>query len=177
MKRNAAAVFAFAFLLALFTDTLRAQENAAPSGVAVKTDVTIGEGYVTRIESIEARITVLEVLRGEKAWDLVKASSSSNNPAPTGMEYVASRIRFEYGVKGTPEDLGYAIRGEQFAAVSERGKQYDRPSVLQPKPELSGRLYPGESLEGWLVFFVSVDDQRPLLTFGNNYSRIWFKLY
>jgi hypothetical protein len=77
----------------------------------------------------------------------------------------------------TSEDQSYAVRGEQFAAVSEKGKQYERPAALQPEPELSDRLYPGETLEGWLIFFVSIDDGEPLLSFGNNYNRIWFKLY
>jgi hypothetical protein len=46
-----------------------------------------------------------------------------------------------------------------------------------PKPELSGMLYPGDSLEGWIVFLVAIDDKTPLMTFGNNYNRAWFKLY
>jgi hypothetical protein len=181
MKRNSLAAFAFSLLLILCADISRGQDNVAEEATAVgvsrKTDITIGEGYATGTESIEARITVLEVLRGEKAWDLVKASDSSNRSAPAGMDYVAARIRFEYEARGIQEDQNYAVRSEQFAAVSEKGRQYDRPSIVQPKPELSGRLYPGDSLEGWLVLLVSVDDKKPLMTFGHNYSRTWFKLY
>jgi hypothetical protein len=185
IRRKRATIFALAFLLALFLGApqariLQAQNNsadeAAAIGVARKADITIGEGYVTRVESIEARITVLEVRRGEKAWDLVKTSGLSDKPA-AGMEYVAARIRFEYGAQGASEDPSYAVRGEQFASVSGMGGQYDRPSVLPPKPELSGWLYPGDSLEGWLVFFVSVGDEKPLMSFGNNYNKIWFRLY
>ena len=113
-----------------------------------KAKITIGEGYVTGTETVEAAITILEVVRGEKAWALVKAADSSNKPAETGMEYVAVRIRFDYGQKGGSEDLSYGIRSEQFASISEGGKQYESPGVAAPIPELKGRLYPGESLFG-----------------------------
>jgi hypothetical protein len=142
-----------------------------------KTEIAIGEGYVTSTESFEARLTVLEVARGEKAWDLVKTASPSNRPPEPGMEYICVRIRFEFGAKGDTGDLSYGVRDEQFASLSDGGRQYERPSVVRPKPELSGRLYPGDSLEGWIVLLVSAEDKRPLMTFGNNYYRIWFKLY
>ena len=166
-------------LLVLGAGLLQAQtpaaNEAAAIGATVKSKITIGEGYVTGTESVEARMTVLDVLRGEKAWELVKANPS-NKPPEAGMEFVAVRIRIEYGDKGSG-DPSYGIRAEQFAAVSEKGRQYDRPAVSQPNPELSGRLYPGDSLEGWIALLVSVDDAKPLMSFGNNYYRIWFKLY
>jgi hypothetical protein len=151
--------------------------DAVPIGVACTAGIVIGEGYVTRTESLEARITMLEVVRGQKAWEMVKGASPSNKPPEAGLEYVAARIRFEFGAKGAAGNQTYGVRDEQFASVSESGKQYERPSVVQPKPELSGRLYPGDSLEGWLAFFVSIDDKKPLMSFGNNYRRVWFRLY
>jgi len=137
----------------------------------------LGEGYVTGTESIESSITVLQIERGDKAWELLKATDPSNRPPAGGMEYVAARIRFLFGVRGVSEDLSYGIRDEQFASFSDSGKQYERPSVKPPKPELSGRLYPGDSLEGWLVFLVSAGDRKPLMSFGNNYYRVWLRLY
>ena len=146
-------------------------------GAACKTEITIGEGYVTSTESVEAGITVLEIVRGEKAWDLVKAASPSNQPPAGGMEYISARIRFEFGAKGASGDQSFGIRDEQFASVSENGRQYERPSIVQPKPELRGRLYLGDSLVGYLVFLVSVEDKKPIMSFGNNYNRVWFRLY
>ncbi len=167
--------------LFLTVDLVRAQapdpQDATVIGVARKAEITIGEGYATSTESFEARLTVLEVVRGEKAWDLVRTASPSNRLPESGMQYICARIRLEFGAKGETGELSYGIREEQFASVSEGGKQYERPSVVLPKPELVGRLYPGESLEGWVVLLVSVEDKKPLMTFGNNYSRVWFKLY
>jgi len=137
----------------------------------------VGEGYVTSTEKGVAKITILEVLRGEEAWGLVKSASSTNKPSNPGMEYIAARIRFAFESIEDSGDLTYGIRFEQFALASESGEPYDRPSLVQPKPELNGRLYPGDLLEGWLVFLVSSDDRKPMMSFGNNYNKVWFRLY
>jgi hypothetical protein len=151
--------------------------EACGQGVACKANITIGEGYATDSEIIESAITLLEIVRGEKAWDMVKAASPSNRSPDSGMEYIAARIKFVFGVKRAAGDLSYGIRDEQFALVSENGRQYQSPSIVAPKPELSGRLYSGDSREGWIVLLVSMDDKKPLMSFGNNYNRVWFKLY
>lgn len=151
-------------------------DQAVPVGTICEASLRLGEGYVTDIESVEARIAVLEVVRGAKAWDMVKAADPSNKPPDSGMEYVAVRVRFEYAAK-QGRDQSYGLRDEQFASVSETGKPYGRPSVAPPKPALSGRLYPGDTLEGWIVLLVSADDLKPLMTFGHNYDRLWFRLY
>jgi hypothetical protein len=173
--------FAGIFLLLFFAISAHSQAPVAPEacnpGVVCKAKITIGEGYVTGTETVEAVITVLEIVRGAKAWDLVKAASPSNQYPDAGMEYVAARIKFVFGSKGGSGDLSYGIRDEQFTLVSESGRQYERPSMVLPKPELSGRLYPGDSLEGWIILLVSIDDKKPLMSFGNNYNRVWFKLY
>jgi hypothetical protein len=152
--------------------------DATPVGITRTTKVVVGEGYVTATESFEARITVLEIARGRKAWDLVTAASTSNKPPASGLEYIVARIRFEFGEKGVPGDQRtYGVRDEQFALASETGRLYENPSVLPPKPALSGRVYPGDALEGWIAFLVAIDDNKPLMSFGNNYSRVWFQLY
>ena len=180
MKDKTAAAFVVAFLTALFTGSLAAQtspEASTPLGVTAQTSINIGEGYATGVESVRAAITVLEIVRGEKAWEMIRGASASNRPPDSGMQYLCARIRFEFGEKGSSSERSYGIREEQFASVSENGKQYERPNILLPKPQLNGRLYPGESLEGWIALLVNSEDRKPLMTFGNNYSRVWFKLF
>src|SRR5512136_2859967 len=101
--------------------------EACGQGVACKANITIGEGYVTSTEIVESAVTVLEIVRGEKAWDMVKAAGPSNRSPDSGMEYIAARIKFVFGIKGATGDLSYGIRDEQFALVSENGRQYQRP--------------------------------------------------
>ena len=168
------------FCLFVFTGALKAQNvgaDATPLGVTREIAMRVGEGYVTDTQIMDARITVLEVIRGAKAWDLVKTSSPSNKPAGTGMEYLVARIKFEFGAKGATGNQTYSIHEEQFVSVSSDGKQYETPSVVYPKPTLSGRLYEGESLEGLIVMLVGAAETTPLMIFGNNYNRTWFRLY
>jgi hypothetical protein len=149
-----------------------------PIGVARATKIVIGEGYVTDTDSVEVRITLLEVVRGKQAWELVKAANPLNKPPAPGFEYIVARIKFEFGEKGAiGNQKTYAVRDEQFASVSEGGRQYESPSIVQPKPALNGRLYVGESIEGWVTFLVAVDDKKPLMSFGHNYYRVWFRLF
>jgi hypothetical protein len=168
-------MFLFLFAMPVFPQS-RPEPEACDRGVACKARITIGEGYVTGTETVEAAITVLEVERGEKALRMVKAASPFNKDPNAGMEYIAARIKFVFGTIGSQGDLSYGVRDELFALVSGSGRQYEHPSTVLPKPELSGRLYPGDSLEGWIVLLVSVDDKHPLMSFGNNYYRVWFKL-
>ena len=59
------------------------------------------------------------------------------------------------------------------------GRQYERPSIVLPKPELSGTTLSGRFTGGLDSFFLVHPryDKKPLMSFGNNYNRVWFKLY
>jgi hypothetical protein len=57
-------------------------------------------------------------------------------------------------------------------------------SVSVPKPSLSGRVKPGQSVEGWVAFAVDQKDSKPLMVFdpdsGGATGRgrtLFFKLY
>ena len=157
--------------------------NPAPVRMPIMTAIECGEGY-TSFELYDMRINLLEIVRGEKAWDLIKQTSASNKPPKVGCEYILARIRFEFSSRGSPQECIHQLRPEEFTALSADGKEYETPSVVPPKPELSGRLRSGHSLEGWVVFLVAKDDSKPLMAFdpasGGAMSRgkvIWFQLY
>jgi len=135
-------------------------------------------------ERYDIKIAVQEVVRGEEAWDLIKAASSSNKPAEAGFEYVLARIHFEYYARTKPGTCGHELKGDQFASYSSDGKKYSSASsVVPPAPELSGRVFSGESLDGWVVFQVPGDDSTPIMAFNPSVSKaiaaqnIWFQLY
>ncbi len=138
------------------------------------TSVQLGDGYGNFDQPFDVRITVLEVLRGERAWPLLKESSQ---PPKDGFEYLLARIRFEYLAKAG----NYTVSADSFSAVSPDGKEYETLSVRLPEPALSGRLYAGDSLEGWVAFLVASKDRKPVMTFGQSgiqgAGRVWFQLY
>jgi hypothetical protein len=159
--------------------------SPAPMGVSAVAQIEYNTGYVFEVlASYEARITVLEMLRGEKAWDRVKAADRSNRPPQVGFEYVLARIRFELSVVEDIDKRGYKVRPWRFIAVSSDGNYYDTPVVVVPKPALEADLKSGDCCEGWVVFLVAEDDNKPLMNFGRSplcnddeYLGIWFQLY
>jgi hypothetical protein len=157
--------------------------NPAPAGKPFLTMIECGEGYTSQ-ELYDMKITLVEVLRGKRAWDFLKGANPSNNPPKAGFEYTLARIKFEFSARGSRRECSYELRPEQFAALSADGREYETPSIVSPKPGLSGSLRSGECLEGWTAFSVQQGDSKPLMTFdpasGGGMSRgkiIWFQLY
>jgi len=159
-------------------------QSAQPVGVPLVTTISFGDDYSTPVELYDARITVLEVIRGENAWVFLKKASSSNQPSGTDQEYVAARIRFEFAARGAPWDKSYTIQEDQFTAESSDGKEYRTPSVRLPKPGLSITLHSGDSAEGWLAFAIPRNEKKPRMVFKEDVQTLLrrgagvrFKLY
>lgn len=157
--------------------------SPASVGVPVASIIECGEGYTSH-ELYDAKITLLEVVRGEKAWDLLKKAATTNEPPKAAFEYILARIMFQYSARGLPGNCGHELKANEFTALSVSGKKYETPSVVVPKPELSGRLHSGDSLEGWVAFLVAKDDSKPLVAFTadpagavQHGGNIWFQLY
>jgi hypothetical protein len=159
--------------------------EAHPVGVPVTTIIEFGDQYLGGDELYDAKITVLQVVRGEKAWNLVKEASASNQPPKPGDEYLLARVRFEFAARTSPSHYNYSIDGSQFVATATDGQEYDSPSLSeQPKPSLSGTIKPGEFLEGWVALRVRRRDDRPLMVFREDVGSVihrgggtWFQLY
>jgi hypothetical protein len=148
--------------------------KATPLGVTASAIVELEDMYHSP-ETYDVRITVLEVLRGEKSADLIKSASASNAPAQNGFEYVLARIRFEYSARGAPGDKTWVLSGEQFNAFSNDGKPYENPAIVLPEPVLGGVLRSGDSQQGWVAFEVKRQDKKPLMIFSP--GNVWFQLY
>ncbi len=157
--------------------------EAATTGMTVPGIVECGEGYNSH-ELYDVKITVLEIVRGDKAWGLVKGASTTNQPPKAGFDYVLARIKFQYFARGTPGDCNHELKANQFLALSAKGQKYDSPSVTPPKPELNDTLHSGDSLEGWVAFMVPQEEKKPIMTYGVDESGavqhggdMWFQLY
>jgi hypothetical protein len=158
---------------------------AQPVGVALQTIIIFGDQYNGGDELYDVRITVAEIVRGEKAWQLVKEASASNKPPGTGFDYVLARVRFEFSARTKPEHYSYTLDQAQFVAMSDNSKVYD-PAVLaeELKPGLHATLRSGDSAEGWVAFLVPRGDHTPLMLFHEDVGNLshegngsLFKLY
>lgn len=158
-------------------------QNTSTSIGTRQNPASIGTNLSVKFEYLgdyyEANVTLLEVIRGVEAWKRIQKANSFNDPPREGFEYILAKIRFEC-IKGPEPDVIYEVSPNSFDVISSKGKEYENPSLVEPEPQLSARLYPGASHEGWAAFEVAVNDSQPVLTFGRDYQGrggIWFKLY
>jgi Domain of unknown function (DUF4352) len=154
-------------------------------GVPVTTIIEFGDQYLGGDELYDVKITVLQIERGEKSWELVKEASASNPPAKPGYEYLLARVRFEFAARTKPSHYEYTINPSQFVATANDRQEYESPSLAeQPEPGMSGTLKPGDSIDGWVAFLLPRKDGRPLMIFREDVGSVihrgggtWFQLY
>jgi len=178
-------VAAMMSLVARFTAATSLADSAQPVGGTLSTIIIFGDQYDGGDELYDAKITVVQVVRGEKAWEMLRAISTSNPPAKAGLEYVLARVRFEFSARTSPSHYNYTIDETQFTAMRADGTAYAPASIAeQPMPDLQGTLKPGTSLEGWITFAVPKIDRRPLMLFRADVGSVihegsgsLFKLY
>jgi hypothetical protein len=98
-------------------------------------------------------ISVLDVVRGEEAWAMVKNADDFNAPPAEGMEYITVKIHARN--IGTV-DKAVNIDTFAFRTTGSANVVYDNPLiVLGPRPRLFIALYPGGEYEGWIVMQVA----------------------
>lgn len=162
---------AVAILLASPCPRVRAAQNkfaaqAQPVGAPLSTIIEFGDDYNGGDELYDAKITVLEIVRGEKALDLVRHAGASNPVPKSGFDYVLARIRFQFSARAVPENHDYTLNPSQFAAMSADGVTYPAPVLAAPvQPALHATLRSGQSAEGWIVLQVPHADCSPLMLF------------
>ncbi len=131
------------------------------TNVGVTTQEPAGMGDIAT--SAEWQVQVLEVVRGESAWQALQETNQYNDPPPAGFEYVLVRARVRY--LGLTDEAQSISRFSNFVALNSSEEAYEGPSLVVPAPELSGSLFPGGEITGWLALQVADNDAAPLLKF------------
>lgn len=137
----------------------------APVGATVSGIVECGEGYTSH-ELYDMKITVLEVVRAEEAWNRIRADGGSGRPPAPGYDYVLARVKFEYYARGTPGLCVHRLDPGQFTAYTANGDAYEAAPAVTPQPELRKNLKSGDAAEGWLAFSVNQQDKAPLMSYS-----------
>jgi len=168
MKNRIFAVLTFLFVAAIaFVGMAAAQgdspSNAAPVGASIKTQVECGD-RAGSMEPYDAKISVLQVLRGKEALDRLKGA---NVPAPKpGFDYVLARVAFQMNAILAPGNKTFELaRKMQFIALTAEGNEQDPPVVTPPAPDLHRNVKSGEAAEGWIVLLVEQANKKPVMFF------------
>lgn len=131
----------------------------------------------TYSDDYTASICIDETVRGEEAWKLIKEANMFNDEPKDGYEYIVAKITVN-AVK-IADDKALNVSSYDFDCFSSKNSEYDSASVVEPEPELNGKLYAGGNTTGYVVFQVKKDDAEPKIVYNLNYDGtggIWFKL-
>ena len=134
-----------------------------------------------------AEITILEVIRGVNARQMIIDAASTYYPLAStydppieGFEYMLVKIKFKIISASTlyPE---FTLISSLFSSVASDGLVYPKTSIsaitFGPQPQLYRHLYENQYCEGWGIYHVYETDEEPLLHFGQRYGVVYFKLY
>ena len=108
-----------------FPQNTAVKRDAALIATAVSCTIDvegIGPSEYGQHELHDVKLTVLEVVRGDKAWEIIRAADAENKPADTGLEYFLVRVRFEYSVQGSQGSIPYTMKQGCFKLYSADNK-------------------------------------------------------
>jgi len=129
-------------------------------------------------DNFTAEVIVKEAIRGDKAWQQIKAANMFNDPPGSDEDYILAKI----AVNAVAVDGGKSLEvtTADFDVYSGSDALYNGFfSVVTPEPALSTQLYPGAQHEGYIAFKVKKSDMAPKVAYKLNYDGtggIWFKL-
>jgi len=139
--------------------------DATPIGLSIKTQVECGE-RAGSMEPYDARISVLQVLRGKETLERIKSANPSSQLPAAGFDYVLVRVAFQMNAILAPGNKTFELaRKMQFVALTADGNEQEPPSVAPPSPELHRIVRSGEAAEGWIVLLVEQSNKKPVMFF------------
>jgi hypothetical protein len=113
---------------------------------------------------------ILQVIRGDEAYRIIKSANMFNDKPPEGMEYVLIQLQ-AISNSGTLKLSGY-----DFVLVS-KGQLFDGFASLvcclkdEGYQEFEANIVlPGVTAEGWIARPVFIDDPAPMLAIGVGYD-------
>lgn len=105
-------------------------------------------------------VRVLEIVRGDAAWQALQAANQFNEPAPEGMEYLLVKLHVQCTYEDSEEHL---IGAGDFRVTGDRHERYFTAMAVEPEPQLDATLYSGGETEGWASYLVGQEEGNLIL--------------
>lgn len=113
------------------------------------------------------QLMVLDVVKGDHAWEQILETNQFNDPPEAGMEYIMVKLNARYiGLNDEGDDISYS----PFSIFANSGNEFKHASVVEPEPDLDYNLYPGGEADGWIVLAVPEKAKNLLLFFSPDSS-------
>lgn len=114
------------------------------------------------VTSEDWTLSIVEVIRGDEAWQLIQVANEFNDPPADGMEYILVKVEARY-IGDSSEAV--PIDNYSFESTGSANVLYDPPYVIPPVPTLDAYLYPGGQHEGWIVLLAESDEKNIMAVF------------
>ncbi|GAB4500039.1 MAG: hypothetical protein OHK0052_15880 [Anaerolineales bacterium] len=106
---------------------------------------------------------VLEVLRGNQAWQVLREANMFNEPPPEGREYLLLRLRVTNSSRKDQE-----VNSGDYFLTGDRLRAYSQAALVEPEPRLNGGageliIPPDFSVTGWTVYEIAKDEGNLML--------------
>lgn len=144
-----------------------------PAPIGTKQQVTVQKYW----GSYTATVEIIDAFRGNIAWSKIREANRFNATPTSSREYILAGIRVT--IDSISTDRAVNVSKYDFTAFDSTNAEYDRVATVDPSPNLSGDIYEGGTLEGWVSFVVDTDDPAPKVVYGantNGSGGIWFSL-
>lgn len=127
-------------------------ETATVNDVIFNSEDGKFEKFKTNVE-----LSILEVIRGDQAFEILKKENQFNEAAPEGKEWVLVKIKGKVTDAET-QDHEYDLFGSNFKLVSNDGHVYNNDQYAVTPNELHQKLYKGAEGEGYISQLVNTGD-------------------
>ncbi len=145
--------------------------NPAPIGTAQTFS------YSSYLEDYTATCVIKSCIRGDRAWEKIEAANMYNDEPNEGMEYILAEVSLT--LVSSKDDTAISFSSYSFDVYSSDSAEYESCFVVTPEPVFSGKVFPGGTLTGYVVFQVNKTDQHPKAVIGTDFygaGGAWFAL-
>lgn len=156
-------------------DNIGKRSNPIPLNQSVVyTETYYGDDYETEYEA-KYEMTITDVVRGEEAFNILKAENSYNEAAPEGMEWAVITIKGK--LHEGDEDTPYSVF-PMFSVIDSAGSEVTQDDYGTFDGNEYGYvdLFPGGETEGRISVYMPVDDTSLLVLDDMFGSGIYFSL-
>ena len=150
------------------------RQNPAPVGVA---QTLVYEDEFDEEDNFTATVKIIETIRGEDALAMIKEVNQFNDDPKEGYEYVLAKVSIT--LDAINSEKAFDANAFDFDSFTSSNEELEWVSVIEPDPELDGKLYEGASTEGWITVQVKADDMNPKVAYKLEYDGtggLWFAL-
>jgi hypothetical protein len=156
----------------LTTDEVQDETIPSEQGLSHSNPFPFGEQYAT----LNWDLQVLEVIRGDQAWQMIQQANQFNDPPQEGMEYILIKMKATSTAEDSEE---HSISDRDFNLTGSRLIQYSPASVVEPDPALDAILFAGGETEGWIGFSVGKNEDNLILVFDElaNFDENRFRFF